>query len=148
MIRVLISACLLGENVRYDGGSVAIDDPILRRWQAEGRLVPFCPEVAAGLPVPRPPAEMIDARVLARDGRDFTAPYEDGARRALEAAKQNAPCIAVLRDRSPSCGVNVVHDGTFSGTLRPGEGITTALLRRHGIAVFSEDQLADAEKAI
>jgi uncharacterized protein YbbK (DUF523 family) len=128
--RVLVSACLLGEPVRYDGGCVASGDPILRRWQAEGRLVPFCPEVAGGLPVPRPPADIAGARVLTRDGCDVTAEFESGARLALEAAQANNALVAVLKSRSPSCDAE--------------RGWTAALLRRNGIAVFTEHEIPAA----
>ena len=81
--RVLVSACLLGEPVRFDGGSAALDHPLLRRLHAEGRLVAVCPEVAGGLPVPRPPAEIAAGRVLTREGRDVTAPFEAGDRKSV-----------------------------------------------------------------
>jgi uncharacterized protein YbbK (DUF523 family) len=130
MVRVLVSACLLGEPVRYDGGCFAIDHPILRRWQAEGRLVPFCPEVAGGLPVPRPPADIAGGRVIARGGQDVTAQFEAGARLTLEAAQFNNARIAILKSRSPSCDA--------------AGGWTAALLRRHGIKVVSEYELVEA----
>ena len=144
MIRILVSACLVGEAVRYDGGTVLCGSPWIERWSSEGRLVPFCPEVAGGLPVPRAPAEIAGGRVVTRDGRDVTAVFLVGARRALVAARSAGARIAILKDRSPSCGSALVHDGTFSGALRSGEGITAALLRRNGIEVFGEHQLERA----
>lgn len=148
MQRVLVSACLLGERVRHDGGHKRCDDDQLRRWQQEGRVVPVCPEVAGGLPVPRPAAEIQrgpgGARVIAVDGRDVTAHFVAGAEHALQLAREHGICIAVLKARSPSCGAGAVYDGTFSGTTVAGDGVTAALLRRHGIAVFTEDELAAA----
>ena len=154
MIRVLVSACLLGERVRYHGGDAACDDPILDRWRNEGRLVPFCPELAGGLPVPRPAAELQGgdgsaalrglARVRDVDGRDVSAAFLEGARRALDAARENRVGLAVLKDGSPSCGTGSVYDGSFSGARRAGRGVAAALLAASGIPVFGEGELGAA----
>ena len=154
MERILVSSCLLGHRVRYDGRGKSSGDLVLARWRAEGRLVPFCPEVGGGLPVPRPAAEIsggtgadvLDgrARVLTRDGTDVTAAFVAGARQALAQARAYGARIAILKEFSPSCGSGRVYDGTFSGTAVPGEGVTTALLERAGIAVFSEDAVEAA----
>jgi uncharacterized protein YbbK (DUF523 family) len=143
--RVLISACLLGRPVRHDGGSKRRDDEVLLRWQAEGRLVPCCPEVAGGLTVPRPPAEIAAAgTVHTRDGTDVTAAFVRGAEAALATARRHDVRVAVLKDGSPSCGSTRVYDGTFTGRSVPGSGVTTQFLERHGVRVFAEDALADA----
>jgi uncharacterized protein YbbK (DUF523 family) len=149
MERILVSSCLLGRPVRYDGTGKRSDHRQFEQWRAEGRLVPVCPEIRGGLPVPRPPAEIhggfgadvLDgrARVLTRDGTDVTAHFLAGARHALEEARAAGARMAILKESSPSCGVARIYDGTFSGTRVPGEGVTTALLERHGIAVFAED---------
>ncbi len=144
MIRILASACLLGEPVRYDGGSAPADDERLRRWRKEGRVVAFCPEVAVGLSVPRPPNEILGGRVVNAAGEDVTPVFLAGARAAVEAARAAGARIAILKDRSPSCGVGVIHDGTFSHRTVPGMGITARLLAENGIAVFSETQIAEA----
>ena len=154
MIKVLVSACLLGERVRYDGSDALSSGAVLGRWLAEGRVVPFCPEVAGGLPVPRPPAEIAGAggqAVLAgaaqvRDvhGRDVTAAYLRGAAGALAAARAAGARLAVLKDGSPSCGSRSIHDGSFSRTRIAGQGVTAALLSAAGIRVFSEGQLDEA----
>lgn len=151
MERILVSACLLGRRVRYDGTGRRRADPLFERWRADGRLVPVCPEVEGGLPVPRPAAEIsggsggdvLDgrARVLTRDGADVTAYFLDGARLALDRARACGARIAILKEGSPSCGSGRVHDGTFGGRTVAGEGVTAALLERHGIAVFAEDAL-------
>lgn len=154
MERVLVSSCLLGHRVRYDGRGKPSGDLLLARWRAEGRLVPFCPEVGGGLPVPRPAAEIsggtgadvLDgrARVLTRDGADVTAYFLAGARLALSRAREYGARIAILKETSPSCGSGRVHDGTFGGRTVPGEGVTTALLERSGIVVFAEDAIEEA----
>jgi uncharacterized protein YbbK (DUF523 family) len=156
--RVLVSACLLGEEVRHDGGGARCADPVLLRWLAEGRVVPLCPEVAGGLPVPRPPAELSGgdggealagrARVLTAAGEDLTSAFLAGARAAAEACRERGVALAVLKDRSPSCGTATVHDGSFAGRLVPGQGVTAAALRRAGVRVFSEAQWAEAEACL
>jgi uncharacterized protein YbbK (DUF523 family) len=143
--RVLVSACLLGEPVRYDGRAAATAHPILDRWIAEGRVVPFCPEVAGGLTVPRTPAERVGRRVVTAAGEDVTGAFGGGARQALDAALGCGAALAILKDGSPSCGSTWVYDGTFSGTRRPGAGVTADLLRRHGIAVFDESRIEEAD---
>ncbi|NUP80118.1 MAG: DUF523 domain-containing protein [Nonomuraea sp.] len=156
MQRILVSACLMGRRVRYDGGARTSGDALFATWREEGRLVPFCPEVEGGLPVPRPAAEIEggaggaavlsgDARVLASDGSNVTAEFVAGARGALEVARSSGIRMAVLKEGSPSCGALAVYDGTFGGRRVPGQGVTTALLEQHGIRVFSEDQLAEAD---
>lgn len=155
MERILVSACLLGRRVRYDGGAKTSADERLAEWRREGRLVAFCPEVQGGLPVPRPAAEIeggaggeavLDgrARVLATDGSDVTAEFLAGARAALEAARKAGARLAVLKEGSPSCGVLTVYDGSFTGRRVAGRGVTTALLERHGIRVFDENHLDEA----
>jgi uncharacterized protein YbbK (DUF523 family) len=145
--RVLVSACLLGERVRYTGGAATCDDPILRRWLAEGRVVPFCPEMAGGLGTPRPAAEVQGlGRVATVAGVDVTAAFERGAALAVETCRLHAIRIAVLKDGSPSCGSRYVYDGTFRGVRIPGAGMTTARLEAAGVRVFSEQELADADR--
>ena len=158
MIKILISACLLGERVRYHGGDAALSDTILDRWRREGRLVPFCPEVAGGLSVPRPPAEIrgaggpavLDgtARVVTSGGADVTEAFRAGARAALEAAVREGARIAVLKDASPSCGSRTIYDGTFAGRRRPGAGVTAALLAERQVRVFNEDELEAAQRCV
>ncbi len=156
MQRVLVSACLLGEAVRYDGDHRRSDDAILARWLAENRVVALCPELAGGLPVPRPAAEITRgaggdavlsglAQVVDRSGSDHSTAFVAGARRALELAKTHDVRIAVLKEASPSCGSTRIHDGAFTGGFTAGQGVTTALLRQSGIAVFSEVQFAEAD---
>jgi uncharacterized protein YbbK (DUF523 family) len=130
-----------------------------RCWIGEGRVVPVCPEVAGGLPVPRPPAEVTDptggpavlagtARVVDINGRDVTAPFIKGAEEALARARAQGIRVAVLKEDSPSCGSSYIYDGTFTGTKVPAPGVTAALLRAAGLQVFSEAQFDDAERAL
>jgi uncharacterized protein YbbK (DUF523 family) len=150
MEKVLMSACLLGEPVRYHGGDARISHPIVQRWRDEGRLVMLCPEIAGGLSTPRPAAEIVMApggrRVLTAGGLDVTDAFEAGARAALDACAEHGIRIAVLKDGSPSCGSQTIHDGTFGGRRIEGRGFTAGRLAAHGIAIFSEDQIDAAAR--
>lgn len=159
MQRVLVSACLLGHAVRYNGTDKKSDDDVLARWTAEGRVVAVCPEVAGGLPVPRPPAEIQGgpgglavlagaARVVAKTGQDVTAEFVHGAEAALEKARAHGIRVAVLKEGSPSCGSSHSYDGTFSGSRVAAPGVTTALLEQHGVRVFSEARCSEAEACL
>lgn len=153
MEKLLVSRCLLGHRVRYDGGAHGPYD-LLQHWQDEGRIVPLCPEVAGGLPTPRPPAEIpggqgdqvLDGQrpVLTDSGADVTAAFVAGAEIALLLVRQHGLRVAVLKARSPSCGNTHNYDGSFTGRLVAGEGVTAALLRRAGVRVYNETQLAEA----
>ncbi len=158
MIKVLVSSCLLGDRVRYHGGDAALSDPILDRWRREGRLVPFCPEVAGGLSVPRPAAEIQGvggpavlagmARVVTSAGADVTEAFRAGARAALDTAFREGARIAVLKDGSPSCGSRTIYDGTFAGRRRPGTGVAAALLAESKVRVFNEHELEAAQRCV
>jgi len=155
LIRILISSCLLGQRIRFNGLDAPSDKRILSRWQAEGRLVQYCPELAAGFPVPRPPAETVggdgrlvllgQARVFEDTGADVTDQFIKGAEKALDIARKTGVRIAILTDGSPSCGSSYVYDGRFSGETVPGQGVTAALLAQNGVHVFNEDQIEEAE---
>ena len=150
MIKVVVSACLLGSPVRFDGRDKKSNHPVLQRWLDEGRVVSVCPEMLGNLGTPRPPAEIVPGttRVITNEGVDVTAAFHSGARAALDAASANAVRVAVLKEGSPACGSTYVYDATFTSTRLPGEGITTALLRSRGIAVFSENQLDEAAEYV
>ena len=154
MPRILVSACLLGQPVRYDGRAKPLHDRLLATWQAQGWLVPLCPEVAAGLPTPRAPAEIAPGttardvlagrgRVLGATGDDVTRAFVAGARFALQVAQDRGCGAALLTDGSPSCGSTRVYDGHHAGQRVPGAGVTAQVLRDHGIAVFAPHQIAD-----
>lgn len=157
--KVLVSACLLGQPVRYDGQGKPLLDPLLERWRGEGRLVPFCPEVSAGMPVPRPPAEIAGggsgldvlegrARVIDLAGADLTGEFILAAEKALDTARRHGCLHALLIDGSPSCGSISIYDGSFSGQKRAGSGVTAALLTREGIAVFAPAGIRDLAAAL
>jgi uncharacterized protein YbbK (DUF523 family) len=157
MEMVLVSACLLGEAVRYNGGDKRCDDPILLGWVQEGRTVSVCPEVLGGLPVPRPPAEITDgagglevlngrASVMGPAGENVTVQFRQGAEQALEIAQARHIRMAVLKENSPSCGSRYTYDGSFSGRRVPLPGVTAARLLKAGVRVFSEAQLREAQE--
>ncbi|WP_322978944.1 DUF523 domain-containing protein [Pseudomonas sp. C11] len=157
MHKILVSRCLLGHRVRYDGGAHGPYD-LLQQWLDEGRVVALCPEVAGGLPTPRPPAEIaggqgaqvLDGRlpVLTIDGADVTSAFVAGAQQALALVHEHGIRLALLKARSPSCGNLENYDGSFSGVRVAGEGVTAALLRRAGVQVFNEQQLDEARQAL
>jgi uncharacterized protein YbbK (DUF523 family) len=136
---LLVSACLLGTRCNHEGGH-SVRAAVLALTGTH-RLVPICPEACGGLSTPRPAAERNGERVVTVDGADVTAEYERGARAAVELAKAVGARRAVLKARSPSCGSEEVYDGTFTRTLRAGEGVTAAALRASGIEVLSEEDL-------
>lgn len=140
-MHILVSWCLLGEPCRYDGRSVPAEGlNMLRR--AGHTLIPVCPEVLGGLSTPRPPAELQpDGRVINREGEDVTAAYLEGAGLALEIARQQGCTLAVLKANSPSCGSNLIYDGTFSGTRIRGQGVAARLIAEAGIPVVDEQGL-------
>ena len=155
MQKILVSACMMGQKVRYNASDVSTDDALIEQWRRQGRLIPFCPELAGGFPVPRPPAEIetgkggeavLDqgARVLENSGDDVTRYFRRGAELTLDAVKAHGIKLAILKEGSPSCGSAEIYDGTFSGKSIPGVGVTTALLKRNGIKVFSEQQTTEA----
>ncbi|MDQ6956950.1 MAG: DUF523 domain-containing protein, partial [Mariprofundaceae bacterium] len=145
MHKILISACLLGEKVRFDGKSKKINAEILEVWNAENRLIALCPEVAGGLSVPRSPAEIQGELVINILGEDVSRAFTQGAQKALELCQQHDIQIAILKEGSPSCGVSQINDGTFSHAKIAGQGVTVQLLQKHGVKVFSEHQLNEAQ---
>ncbi len=136
-MNLLISACLLDLPTRYDG-TAAVN---LREMTQRHTLIPICPEQLGGLPTPRPPCELCSGRALTRDGRDFTAEYEQGARLALDVFKTCGCAAALLKLRSPSCGKGWIYDGSFTRALVPGNGVFADLLLKSGIPVYGEDEL-------
>lgn len=148
--RILVSSCLLGQPVRYDGKAKKLQHVLLEQWRAEGRLVAFCPEVAAGLPTPRPPAELEpdsaakpQARILDATGNNLSKAFYKGAELALAKAQQSGCQFALLTDGSPSCGSTWVYDGHFTGTKRIGQGVVAAYLQQHGLQVFDEARIEE-----
>ena len=159
MDKILVSACLLGSPVRYNGSDRLVKDSLITLWREQGRIVPLCPEVAAGLPTPRPPAEIEPglssddvlagkARIFDDTGEDVTRPFRQGAEIALEMAQSQGCRFALLTDGSPSCGSSFIYSGHFDGVARTGSGVVAALLSANGITVFSDNQVAELAKAL
>lgn len=140
-MKLLVSACLLGCRCRYDGASKR--HPQALRLAERYILVPVCPEQLGGLPTPRPPAERRRERVLTGTGTDVTEQYRRGAEEALRLCRLLGCGAAVLKERSPSCGCGTIYDGTFSGTLTAGNGMTAALLIVHNIPVYGESRIGE-----
>ncbi len=136
---ILVSACLLGVCCRYDGASKPNADVI--RLREKFILIPICPEVDGGLPTPRTPSERVGDRVLMRDGTDVTQNYSSGAEQALARAREFSCNAALLKARSPSCGSGAIYDGSFSGNLTSRDGVTAELLKKEGIAVYTEEEI-------
>ena len=144
-MKILVSACLLGRDCKYSGGNNR--SQALLDWLDAHDLEPVavCPEVQGGLATPRPPAERQGDRVVNREGRDVTAQYVRGAEIALETARREGCRMAILKAKSPSCGTGQIYDGSFTGTLVPGDGVASRLLQDSGIRVYSEKNFTEAD---
>lgn len=149
--KILVSACLMGFKIRYNGQDKPLIAEALARWQQEQRLVVHCPELAAGLATPRLPAELVGgggqealngmANILESDGTDVSQHYLLAAWLALKTAQDSRCQLALMTDGSPTCGSQKIHDGSFQGITQPGMGVAAALLRQHGIEVYAETEL-------
>ena len=140
MEKLLVSACLLGYNCKYDGGNNALPAEIVEKLRKKYELIPACPEAEGGLPTPRKPSERKGGRVVNTEGTDVSAEYRRGAEVALKRAEKNNCRKAVLKERSPSCGSGRIYDGSFSHSLIEGDGVAAELLKKNGIAVFGESE--------
>jgi len=144
--KVLISACLLGERVRYDAKQKKLQHPLIESWIKAEILLPVCPEVSGGLPTPRPAAEIqTSGTIKTACGKDVSSAFIKGAEKTLALALQHQIKIVILTERSPSCGSQNIYDGSFSGSIIDGQGVTSKLLRENGILVFNQYQLEDVE---
>ncbi len=141
---ILVSACLLGISCRYDGKSKPDERVISLREKYN--LVPVCPEIYGGLSTPRVPSERIGDRTMMQDGSDVTENYRRGAEAALSLYRTLGCEAALLKAKSPSCGVGAIYDGSFSGRLTERDGVTAELLKNEGISVFSENEIPEMEK--
>jgi uncharacterized protein YbbK (DUF523 family) len=139
--KIMVSACLLGENVKYNGGNNK--NKMLLRLLSGHTVIPVCPEVLGGLPVPRTPAEIVNSEVINRNGESVDEAFRKGAEKALEIAKQEKPDLIILQSRSPSCGVKQVYDGTFTGTLIPGQGVFAQMAQEAGFKVMDIEDIKD-----
>ena len=138
-MKIMVSACLLGENCKYSGGNNH-REKVLEYIKGHD-VFPICPEVMGGLPTPRVPAEIVDGVVMSKAGVNVDREYRLGAEKALEIAKREKIDLAIMQPRSPSCGVTEIYDGTFTGRRIPGQGVTAALLIEHGFRVIDADDL-------
>lgn len=152
MSKILVSACLIGQKVRFDAKDCLQSNDLLHQWIEQGRVVAICPEMAGGLPTPRPPSEIEPGKsaehvlnghgkVLTIQGDDVSSEYIKGAEKALELAKKHNIKVAILKARSPSCGSKQVYDGTHSKKLVAGMGVTAQILTDNGISVFDETEI-------
>lgn len=147
--KLLVSACLLGENCKYNGGNNYT--PAVEALRERFEVIPVCPEQLGGLPTPRVPSERVGDKVLTRDGQDVTEAFRQGAAKTLAIAQAEGAARAVLQVRSPSCGCGTIYDGTFSGKLVPGKGVTAQLLEQNGVKVYDStriNELLDMEGAL
>jgi len=136
--KVLVSACLLGENVKYDGKNNKID---ISSLEDKYELIPFCPEVEGGLQIPRSPSEIVSyspLKLINKEGKDVTKEFVLGAKKCVELVKKEGIKKAVLKAKSPSCGVGKVYDGSFSGKLVGGDGVTVRELKKIGVEVIKK----------
>ena len=151
MKKIVISACLIGEKCRYNGLD-SKNEAVTNKFGADS-LIQICPEQMGGLPTPRPAAEIVGgdgadvldgrAQVVTVDGEDKTEAFLAGAYRALEIAQAHRATYAILKSKSPSCGCGKIYDGSFTSNLTNSDGVTTALFRRHGIEIMTEEDLED-----
>ena len=145
-IKVLISACLLGDNVKYSGGNNLTPELVTLLEKYNVKIVKVCPECFAGLPIPRVPSEIRGDKVYGKDGRDITKEFLVGAEKTYQVAKNKEIDFAILKERSPSCGNSYIYDGSFSGKVIQGQGLTVRKLNEENIVIFSEENLEEIEK--
>ena len=139
MENLLISACLLGVECKYSGGSNALPEETIEKLRTRYRLIPVCPETAGGLPTPRDPSERLGERVVSCRGADVTAQFKKGAEAALTLARRYGCTTALMKEHSPSCGSGLIYDGSFSGKLVKGDGCAAELLKAAGVSVVREN---------
>ena len=138
-MKIMVSACLLGENCKYSGGNNR-DARVLAFIEGH-EIIPVCPEVMGGLPTPRLPAEIVSGEVINCEGVSVDREFRLGAQKALEIAVQEKIDLAILQSRSPSCGTKEIYDGTFSGEKIPGRGVFAGMLMDHGFAVLDREDV-------
>ena len=140
-MKIAVSACLLGENCKYNGGNNFSEK--VAKYVEGHEVIPVCPEVLGGLPTPRTPAEIVDGIVTRKDGVSVDSEFRTGAQKALDIVIENQVELVILQSRSPSCGVNAIYDGTFSGKTIPGHGVFASLLEKNGIRVLDVADILD-----
>ena len=145
-MKIMVSACLAGENCKYNGGNNR-NKKVLRLME-ENEVITVCPEQMGGLPTPRVPSEVSDGVVTARDGRIVDKEFRAGAAKCLEIAIRERSDLVILQSRSPSCGVKQRYDGTFTGKLVDGAGVTAELLMEHGFRCLDVEDLVEIHEGI
>lgn len=140
-MKIMVSACLLGENCKYNGGNNR--NPELLHLLSGHEVIPVCPEVLGGLSTPRVPAEIVNGVVINREGVSADEAFRQGAKKALEIARQEKPDLIILQSRSPSCGVKEIYDGTFSGKLIPGYGVFAEMALQAGFRVIDAEDVPE-----
>lgn len=148
MKKILMSACLAGENCKYSGGNNLIEDEYIQDLIRRDKVILVCPEVLGGLSTPRAPGEIIDGKVINNEGVDVTDEYVKGAKLTLSIANASEIVLCLMKERSPSCGVNMIYDGTFSGVKIPGQGVCTTMLKDAGYDVYSEFELEEVKRIL
>ena len=138
-MKIAVSACLLGDNCKYNGGNNYSEK--VAEFVKGHDIIPVCPEIMGGLPTPREPSEIVNGIVKHKDGASVDAEFRKGAELALNKINANEVDLVILQSRSPSCGVNHIYDGTFSGTLIPGQGVFAKLLKANNIRVLDVSDL-------
>ena len=138
-MKIAVSACLLGENCKYNGGN-NYNEKVVEFVKGHD-IIPICPEIMGGLPTPREPSEIINGVVKHKDGSSVDTEFRKGAELALNKVITNGAEIVILQSRSPSCGVKYIYDGTFSGSLIPGQGVFAKLLKENNIRVLDVSDL-------
>ncbi|OXZ33873.1 DUF523 domain-containing protein [Finegoldia magna] len=141
MQNVLISACLLGVDCKYNGSNNKLDDEIIHSLKEKYNLIPVCPEIMGGMPTPRNPVEITDGKVFDNDGVEFTKEFEKGSEEVVKLAKLYDTTIAILKENSPSCGSNYIYDGTFNHQKIKGKGIAAHKLSKENIKLFTEENV-------
>lgn len=138
-MKIMVSACLMGDNVKYNGGN-NLNEKLLKFTEGQ-EIIKVCPEILGGLPVPRAPGEIVDGVVRNQDGTSVDFEYRTGAEKALEIAKAERVDLVILQSRSPSCGVNQIYDGTFSGNKINGSGVFAGIMKDNGFKVLDIEDL-------
>lgn len=138
-MKILVSACLLGHNCKYNGGN-NLNQKVLDFLEGN-EIIPICPESAGGLPIPRPPAEIVNGKVINKEGKSVDAEFRKGSMLTLEKALNSKAELAILKANSPSCGSGQIYDGTFSKKLIKGDGVFAHLLKQHNIKILTENDL-------
>ena len=148
--KVLISRCLLGDNVRYNSEVLTFVHPLIALWQQQKRFISICPELSGGLRVPREPAELQQNsnKIITKSGINVSSQFSLGAQQALTLCQQHNIRFAILKESSPSCGSTLIYDGSFTNNKILGQGITSQLLTKHNIKVFSENKLESLHRLL